>query len=133
MHKNRNQNNLLVEIMIAVLFFALCSTVILETFMASREFGRRSALEGAALVQAQDLNEQLYAAADPGALLNEAGFAAEGETWQLDMGDYRLEVCLNETAAGNGLLRESAIRALRGDEPFAEIPGARYIPGGAGK
>lgn len=130
MNKNRNQNNLLVEIMIAVLFFALCSTVILETFMASRELGTRSEIESAALVQLQDLGEQLYAAENYEEVIQNAGFAASETGWMLENGETRLELVFSEEAAGAGTLRTWQLTGLRNDEVFVEFPGARYIPGG---
>lgn len=130
MRKNRNQNNLLVEIMIAVLFFALCSTVLLETFMASRELGSRSAAQSAALVRLQDLSEQLYAAEDPEALLESAGFAAGEAGWTLEEGEIRLEAALSQEETEAGTLRTWQLRGLRNESEFACIPGARYIPGG---
>ena len=130
MNKNRNQNNLLVEIMIAVLFFALCSTVILETFMASRELGIRSTIESAALVQLQDIGEQLYAAENPEEVLENAGFTAEEGAWVLENGETRLESVLSEEETEAGTLRTWQLRGLRKDKEFADIPGARYIPGG---
>lgn len=130
MGKNRNQNNLLVEIMIAVLFFALCSTVILETFMAARQFNHKSGVESRALAAVQDVNEQLYAADDAAALLQELGFEQMQDGWLREDDEYRLKLVLNEENAGAGILRTTRIQAMYDDEVFAESPGARYLPGG---
>lgn len=130
MGKNRNQNNLLVEIMIAVLFFALCSTVILETFMAARQFNHKSGVESRALAAVQDVNEQLYAADDAAALLRELGFEQAQDGWLREDDEYRLKLVLNEENAGAGILRTTRIQAMYDDEVFAEFPGARYLPGG---
>lgn len=130
MGKNRNQNNLLVEIMIAVLFFALCSTVILETFMAARQFNHKSGVESRALAAVQDINEQLYAAEDAEELLQEIGFEKAENEWLRDDGEYRLKLVLDERDSGTGMLRTSKIQAMYDDKVFAEIPGARYLPGG---
>lgn len=133
MSKNRNQNNLLVEIMIAVLFFALCATVILETFMASRTFNLKSAAQSAALVQMQDVGEQLYAARNPEETIQSAGFCADGDIWSLETGLTRLELAFSQAAQGDGVMRTWQIRGLYDEALFAEIPGARYIPGGDGR
>lgn len=130
MSKNRNQNNLLVEIMIAVLFFALCSTVILETFVAAREFNTRSEIESEALVVMQDLNEQLYAVSAAEEFLVNAGFEQAEDGWYRDETDYRLKLVLKEESTEAGILRNTLIQAQRSDETFLEIPGARYYPGG---
>lgn len=130
MSKSRNQNNLLVEIMIAVLFFALCSTVILETFMAARQFNHKSGVESRAIETMQDINEQFYAADDTAELLQKAGFEQLQDEWVRDYGEYRLKLVFEEESSGAGILRTNRIQAMYDDEVFAEIPGARYLPGG---
>ena len=130
MKKHKNQNNLLVEIVIAVLFFALCATVILETFAAAGELVKRSETESAALYDARDVHEQLYAAADAEEFLRESGFALEDGVWHREGDGYRLELVLSEEEKGAGIMRNATISALRRDKVFLEIPGARYLPGG---
>lgn len=130
MSKNRNQNILLVEIMIAVLFFALCSTVILETFAAARQYEKQSRIDTAALTEMQNMTELLYAAENPDEFLPECGYEQTEAGWSRDFGDYRLDVMVGEEETSVGVLRTTKIRALRGDKQIAEMPGARYLPGG---
>lgn len=130
MSKNRNQNILLVEIMIAVLFFALCSCVMLETFVAAREYERRARIETEALVGMQNITEQVYAAGDALKTLEALGFESDGGVWTLDTGDFVYEMTVAQEPAPAGALRTTLIRALRNGEAIAEIPGARYLPGG---
>lgn len=131
MSGSRSQRTLLVEIMIAVLFFALCATVLLETFATAHEYSDRAGVDSAALLEAQDLAERLYAADDREALLTACGFAQEDEIWRRDAGDYSLEVELGEELAPAGTLWTAQIRALREDGLIVELPGARYVPGEA--
>lgn len=131
MSKSRNQNALLVEIMIAVLFFALCSTVILETFVAAREYSRRAGIQNEALVDLQDLAERLYAEEDTNRLMEAEGFGAENEGWKLDAGEYTIEVEFAQEEAPVGTLNSALLRALYGDKILAELPWTRYIPGEA--
>lgn len=130
MNRNRNQNVLLVEIMIAVLFFALCSTVILETFMAARRYEERSRTETAALTELQNMTERLYAAEDVDALLTECGYSRNETGWQMDCGEYTIDLTVDEELTLDGLLRTTLICARQDGELIAEIPGARYLPGG---
>ena len=81
MNKSRNQNVLLVEIMIAVLFFMLCSGVLLETFMAAREYERRSFTETEALIDMQSISEKMYASDDAEEVLRDSGFVQEEGKW----------------------------------------------------
>jgi len=130
MSKNRSQNILLVEIMIAVLFFALCSTVILEVFVTAREYSERSMIKGDAMIVMQDVGEQLYAAENCEEDLNAAGFECMEDVWHKEYARYRLELRVDETATEAGMLREWQISALQDEDVIAKIPGARYIPGG---
>ncbi len=128
MNENRSQRTLLVEILIAVLFFALCATVLLRTFVSAREYSDRAGIDSAALLAAQDLSERLYASQDWAALLAEDGFAESDGVWTRDAGAYHLEVRLDAEEAPAGELRTATVRATREDQLIVELPSVRYIP-----
>ena len=130
MSKYRRQNILLVEIMIAVLFFARCSGVMLETFMAAREYDDRSQLETEALVVMQNITERIYAADSAEEVLEESGFSPAGDVWTLEADGLAYELTVSYAQTDAGTMRSTLIRAIRGGEIIAEIPGARYLPGG---
>lgn len=130
MSSNRNQNILLVEIMIAVLFFALCSGVILETFVASREYQTRSRIETEALVEMQNITEKVYAAQNAEDCLARNGFSLEDGIWTLDDGEMVFEMTLEREETSAGAIRKTVIRAIRDGKTIMEIPGARYLAGG---
>lgn len=131
MSRNRNQNALLVEIMIAVLFFALCSTIILETFVGAREYSRRAGVHNEAIVDLQSLAERLNAADDVHQLLEKDGFLLEEDTWMLEGRDYTVEVELAAEQYAAGTLNTAQLRAICRDEIIAQLPWAHYIPGEA--
>ena len=63
--RNRNRSNvLLVEILIAVLFFMLSATVLVRVFVTARNMTVRSGVESVAVADAQNVAESLYAAGD---------------------------------------------------------------------
>lgn len=132
MSRSKNQNALLVEIMIAVLFFALCSTVILETFVAAREYSRRAGIQNEALVELQVLAERLHAVDGETYLLEEDGFVFQDESWLLEGGEYTVEVEFAEEEAPAGKLNTALLRALYRDKAVVELPWAHYISGEAG-
>ena len=129
MDRNNHLSTLLVEILIAVLFFALSATVLLEMFVASRSQSAYAGLCGEALCTAQNLADELYAADDAQALLTQAGFALEDGVYTLEDGDYTLAVTLAERQTQAGALREAEVSALRGDETLIRLPCSRYVPG----
>ena len=133
MNRNRNQNVLLVEIMIAVLFFALSATVILETYAAARQFADRSQTETGALIEAQNLAEQLYASDDPEAILRQTGFENSENGWVLQRDEYRIELVLEQEQTSVGTIFGAKITAFSGEKTIVELPVARYLPGGDGE
>ena len=77
MTRSNQLNTLLMEIMIAVLFFALCSTVILDVFVGAHNQSVRAGVQAQALAAAQNLSDGLYAAEQREELLLENGFKAD--------------------------------------------------------
>ena len=91
--RNRNRSNvLLVEILIAVLFFMLSATVLVKIFVAARNMTVRSGVESMAIADAQNVAETMYAAEDIDATLEGMGFYSSHGAWTLDRGDYTLYV-----------------------------------------
>ena len=91
--RNRNRSNvLLVEILIAVLFFMLSATVLVKVFVTARNMTVRSGVESLAVADAQNVAETLYAAEDIDGKLEELGFYSYHGAWTLDRGDYTLYV-----------------------------------------
>ena len=112
MVKYNRQNTLLMEILIVVLFFALCSTVILNVFVGAHNQSARAGAQADALIAAQSLADRLYAADERKDALRQSGFAEdENGAWHLHCGAYDLLVTLGETAAGKDALFP-AFRAL---------------------
>ena len=130
MSGGKNQRALLMEIMVAVLFFALCASVLLQTFAAAREYSRRAGVEGEALMQAQSLASLLYVREDTDAALRESGFEERGGVWTRQE-EYSLSVSGQEEATPSGTLRTMTVRVLLGETVMAELPVARYAPGEA--
>ena len=131
MSGGKNQRALLMEIMVAVLFFALCASVLLQTFAAAREYSRRAGVEGEALLQAQSLASLLYVREDADAALRESGFEERGGVWTRQEDEYSLSVSGQEEATPSGTLRTMTVRVLLGETVMAELPVARYAPGEA--
>ena len=59
MVKHNQLNTLLMEILIVVLFFALCSTVILDVFVGAHNQSARAGVQADALTEAQSLIDRL--------------------------------------------------------------------------
>ena len=111
--RNRNGSNvLLVEILIAVLFFMLSATVLVKVFVAARNMTVRSGVESAAVVEAQNVAETLYVAEDIDKTLSEMGFSSSHGAWSKDCGDYSLYVMGAYHEAGAGSLWTGEVSAF---------------------
>ena len=128
MGNGKRQSALLVEIIIAVLFFALSATVILDVFATAYAQSTYAAACNAAMEEAQNCEEHIYASASPEQTLIEDGFVANGDTWTREGEGYTLYVELGQEETGAGMLRTAEIRAMRGERELLTLPCARYIP-----
>lgn len=110
--RNRNRSNvLLVEILIAVLFFMLSATVLIRVFGTARNMTVRSGVESVAIADAQNVAESLYAAEDADQLLQQMGFRSSHGSWTLDRGDYTLYVEGQTTPTEAGQLWSGKVSA----------------------
>ena len=102
MRSNNRSNVLLVEILIAVLFFMLSATVLVRVFVTARNMTVRAGVETRALSDAQNVAEALQAAEDVDGALAEFGFNSSHGAWSMDRGDYSLYVLgqAEDTEAG---------------------------------
>ena len=111
--RNRNRSNvLLVEILIAVLFFMLSATVLVKIFVAARNMTVRSGVESMAIADAQNVAETMYAAEDIDATLEGMGFYSSHGAWTLDRGDYTLYVDGQATSTEAGELWSGTVSAF---------------------
>lgn len=131
MSGGKNQRALLMEIMIAVLFFALCASVLLRTFVTVRELSRRAGVRTDALLTAQSLANRLYAQEDMPAELEAMGFEAQEGTWTRSGEGFELAVVLEDESTAAGTLQTALVRVTEGDSDIIELPVARYVPGEA--
>jgi hypothetical protein len=129
MGKGNRLNALLVELLIAVLFFSLSATVILGVFAETHEQSKKAGILNQALMEAENLAERLYAADSAQELLLAEAFAAEGDAFTKDFADYRITVTLQDVPAEAGIIREVRITAQRGEERLITLPCAKYLPG----
>ncbi len=110
---NRNRSNvLLLEILIAVLFFMLSATVLVKVFVTARNMTVRSGVQSAAIAEAQNVAETLYAADDIEQTLADQGFSSYHGAWSKDCGDYSLYVDGSSVPAGPGELWTGSVSAF---------------------
>lgn len=113
-NSSNRSNVLLVEILIAVLFFMLSATVLIRVFVASRNMTVRSGAETAALSDAQNVAAAIYAADDVEASLQDMGFILSHGAWSRasEDGSYTIYVDGGETPTEAGSLWTGSVRAF---------------------
>jgi len=112
MRNNNRSNVLLVEILIAVLFFMLSATVLVRVFVTARNMTVRSGVESVAVTDAQNVAETLYTAGDIDQTLQDMGFYSSHGAWSLDRGDYTLYVAGQATPTDAGELWSGTVSAF---------------------
>ncbi len=128
MGKSGKNSILLVEIMIVVLFFALASTVILNTFVTTRSQSRLAGTYNDALTEAQNVADLLYVADDFPAALTEMGFSQEGAAWIRNAEDYSISVAFREELAVAGSLYTASVRGYQEERELFTLPLSWYVP-----
>lgn len=136
MRKRNGSNVLLVEILLAVLFFMLSATVLVQVFAGSRSLTLRSGVETRALAEAQNVADALYASKDPDALLEGLDFISSHGAWSRDYGAFSLYVTLETEETDAGELRVGSVSgfytrrdpgaARQEDEQLFTLPCTRY-------
>ena len=128
MGNGKRQNALLVEIMIAVLFFALSAMVLLDVFATAYLQTTYAEACNAAMAEAQNLAARVYVSEEPQEVLKGEGFVEADGIWERDSEGYILQVELGETQLEAGDMRTAQIVALRDDDVLVTIPSAHYFP-----
>ena len=131
MKKSSHVNILLLELLIVIFFFMLCAPTVVELFGASRLKSIHAGAVNAAMLEAENIAEELYGREDAEKRLTEKGFRpAEGtDVYTAERAEYTLNARITETAEAAGVLRTVILTAFRGDRQLFELPAACYFPG----
>ena len=110
MNGKKQGNAMLTEILLVIFFFLLSCSLLLQIFFAAGRMSREAETLSDATLQAQNLADSLYAAADPEGFLEAEGFASEdGETWTLAQAGFEMSVALRREAVAGGIFRHQSV------------------------
>ncbi|MBQ6528735.1 MAG: hypothetical protein IJI38_09430 [Clostridia bacterium] len=127
MRSNNRSNALLVELLIVVLFFMLAATVLLQVFAAARNQSVQAEELSAAVAEAQNVADALYAAEDAGALLESLGFSKSGDGWKRDEEMRQFLVTVSEEDAPGGVMRVQSVTVCDPEgKEWLSLPCSRY-------
>lgn len=120
---------LLTELIIVVLIFTLCASVLIQLFYFSVGLGNKAAARDAALNAAQNTAEQLNASVAPEETLLGLGFVGADGKYVLQADTYRLEASLEEEPREAGTMLVYTVSGLREEEVLFTLPGKSYRGG----
>ncbi|MEG0741253.1 MAG: hypothetical protein RSB91_03965 [Clostridia bacterium] len=127
--KNSKGNMLLIELIIAILFFSLSQVVIVQVFATAQQKTVESKLLKTALAQAEDVAEQLSLTATPDELLLRLGFmGADGYYVLTNAAGFDLYVTLQRLSQPAGQLRTATITVRSDARELFTFPCACYLP-----
>lgn len=129
MKEGGRANALLVELLLVIFFFMLCAAVLVQVFADAKLKSRTAEATNAAMLEAQNLSEELYGAADPEAVLAAYGFTETENGLVLQRERYSLQVTEKEEKTEAGVLHTYSIAGMEGDKTLITLPSTRYIPG----
>ena len=92
MREGGRANALLVELLLVILFFMLSATTIVELFAGAKHKTVQARATSEAIMEAQNIADDLYGADDPDAVLKELGFSEGDGVWTLEKTEYTLTV-----------------------------------------
>ena len=128
MREGGRANALLVELLLVILFFMIGSTTLVELFANAKHRTIQARATNTAIMEAQNIADDLYGADDPDAVLKALGFSEADGVWTLEEDEYTLKVTQQEEAAEAGVLRTFTVSATGDGADLFSLPSTRYIP-----
>jgi hypothetical protein len=128
MRDGHRANALLVELLLVILFFMLGSTTLVEIFADAKHKSLQARAMNAAVMEAENISDDLYGADDPEKVLADLGFTKENDSWILTEKEYTLTVTQKDEETENGVLRIFTIDGRGDGKDLFSLPSTRYIP-----
>ena len=128
MKSGSRANALLVELLIVIFFFMLTSMILVQLFADAKTKSVTARATNSAMLETQNIAEELYAAEDPDGFLSGMGFTGEEGKWVLTRNDYVLCVTPREEKTDGGVLKTWEISATRNEKVLITLPSTRYVP-----
>ena len=128
MREGGRANALLVELLLVILFFMLGATTLVELFANAKHRTMQARATNTAIMEAQNIADDLYGTDDPDAVLKALGFSEADGAWTLEEDEYTLKVTQQEEAAESGVLRTFTVSATGDGVDLFSLPSTRYIP-----
>ena len=128
MKEGGRANALLVELLLVIMFFMLGATTLVELFAGAKHKTLQARATNIAIMEAENIADDLYGTDDPDATLTALGFILEDEVWILDKEEYTLTVVRQDEDTETGTLRKFTISGTGDGTDLFTLPSTRYLP-----
>ena len=128
MKEGGRANALLVELLLVIFFFMISAAILVQVFADAKLKSRTAAATNSAMLEGQNIAEDLYATDDPEAVLAGYGFTSEGDVWVLERKGYTLKVTPKSVETESGTLRTYEVAGIEGEKTLITLPATRFIP-----
>ena len=128
MKEGSRANALLVELLLVIFFFMISAAILVQVYADAKLKSRTAQATNSAMLEGQNIAEDLYGTDDPEAVLNDYGFTNEGGVWVLEKKGYVLKVTPKIEETDFGTLRTYEVAGIEGEKTLITLPSTRYIP-----
>ena len=128
MKEGGRANALLVELLLVIFFFMISAAILVQVFADAKLKSRTAAATNSAMLEGQNIAEDLYGTDDPEAVLTGYGFTSEGDVWVLERKGYTLKVTPKSEETDSGTLRTYEVSGIEGEKTLITLPATRFIP-----
>ena len=128
MKEGSRANALLVELLLVIFFFMIAAAILVQVFADARMKSRTAYATNAAMLEAENIAEDLNVSENPEEVLDNYGFIIGESGWTLQRDGYLLKVTFREEETESGILRNYDISGIDGDKTLLTLPSTRYIP-----
>jgi hypothetical protein len=99
-----------------------------ELFAGAKHKTMQAKATNFAIMEAENIVDDLYGSDDPDATLANLGFTAENGVWRLTGKDYTLQVTQADEETEAGSLRTFTITGTGDGKQLFSLPSTRYLP-----
>ncbi|MBR2853658.1 MAG: hypothetical protein IKE81_04950 [Clostridia bacterium] len=128
MKEGGRANALLVELLLVIFFFMISAAILAQIYADAKLKSRTAAATNSAMLEGQNIAEDLYGTENPDAVLQDYGFTLQDSVWVLEKKGYVLKVTQKTEETDSGMLRTYEVAGLEGDKTLITLPSTRYIP-----
>lgn len=128
MKEGGRANALLVELLLVIFFFMIAAAILVQVYGDAKLKSRTAQATNSAMLEGQNIAEDLYGSDDPDAVLKEYGFTEQDGVWVLEKKGYVLQVTPKTEETESGVLRTYEVAGIEGEKTLITLPSTRYIP-----